>query len=82
MEPEYAVVKVRSEGKTVSCWYEYTAQEPGAMEQATPLLAYATLPYRVKVGDRLLEGSGLSKAVRRQQKKLGLAVLEQVRAKF
>lgn len=79
VEPEYAVVKVKSAGKTVSCWYEYTAVEPGAMEHANPLLAYDTLPYQVKVGDRLMKGPALTEAVKKQQIELGQAVVEQAK---
>ena len=79
VEPEHAVVKVQSGGETVSCWYEYSAVEPGAMEQANPLLAYATLPYQVRVKGRMIKGQALSRAVRQQQVELGQAVVEQAR---
>ena len=79
VEPEYAVVKVQSSGETVSCWYEYSAVESGAMEQANPLLAYATLPYQVRVKGRMIKGQALSRAVRQQQVELGQAVVEQAR---
>lgn len=79
VEPEYAVVKVQSGGDTVSCWYEYTAVEPGAMEHANPLLAYDTLPYQVKVGNRMMKGTELTEAVKQQQIKLGQAVVEQAK---
>jgi hypothetical protein len=79
VEPEYAKVKVQSGSETVSCWYAYDAVEPGAMEHANPLLAYATLPYQVKAGGRLLKGSALTEAVKRQQIEFGSAVVEQAR---
>lgn len=79
VEPEYAIVRVQSDGRSVSCWYEYTAVEPGAMEHATPLLAYATLPYQVKVGEEIWKGPRLTEAVKRQQIKFGKAVVEQTR---
>ncbi len=76
VEPEYAEVKVSANGQTLSCFYAYEAVEPGAMEQATPLLAYATLPYRVRMGDRVLEGRALTAAVEAQQVRWGKAVLD------
>lgn len=79
VEPEYAVVKVQSGSDTVSCWYEYTALEPGAMELATPLLAYSTLPYQVEVEGQLLKGPALTEAVKQRQIKFGQTVIEQVR---
>lgn len=79
VEPEYAVVTARAGGHEVSCWYEYTAVEPGAMEQATPLLAYATLPYQVRLDGRMLKGPALTRAVKRQQAEFGQAVVEQAR---
>ncbi len=79
VRPEYAVVAVRSGAREASCWYEYSAVEPGAMEQATPLLAYATLPYQVRIDGRVLKGQALSAAVRRQQAAFGQAVIEQAR---
>ena len=79
VEPEYAEVKVRSGERRVSCWYAYEAVEPGAMEQATPLLAYATLPYQVEVDGERLGGERLKAAVARQQKEFGRAMLDQAR---
>lgn len=79
VEPEYALVKVQSGSDTVSCWYAYDAVEPGAMEHATPLLAYATLPYQVKVGGELLQGPKLTEAVKRQQVAFGQAVVERTK---
>ena len=76
VEPEYAEVKVQSGSDTVSCWYAYTAVEPGAMENANPLLAYATLPYQVKAGGKVLKGAALTEAVKRQQIEFGKAVVE------
>jgi len=76
VEPEYAEVKVSAAGQALSCFYEYEAVEPGAMEHATPLLAYATLPYRVRMGDRVLEGRELTAAVKGQQVSWGKAVLD------
>ncbi len=79
VEPEYAEVKVGADGRTLSCFYEYDAVEPGAMEHATPLLAYATLPYRVHMGDRILEGRELSEAVKGQQVRWTHAVLDKAK---
>lgn len=76
VEPEYAEVKVSAAGQTLSCFYEYEAVEPGAMEHATPLLAYATLPYRVRMGDRVLEGRELTAVVEAQQVHWGKAALD------
>jgi hypothetical protein len=76
VEPEYARVKVQSGGETVSCWYAYTAVEPGAMEHANPLLAYDTVPYQVKAGGKVLKGPALAEAVKRQQVEFGRAVVE------
>lgn len=76
VEPEYAVVKIQRGSDTASCWYEHDADEAGAMEQANPLLAYATLPYQVKLDDRILRGAELTEAVRHQQVAFGRAVVE------
>ncbi|RMG36788.1 MAG: hypothetical protein D6720_04395 [Gammaproteobacteria bacterium] len=80
VEPEFAEVRVGDGDRTVSCFYAYEAVEPGALEHATPLLAYATLPYEVRVDGRVLEGAALSAAVRQQQRRWNRALLDQARA--
>lgn len=77
VEPEYAVVKLQSGSDTVSCWYAYDAVEPGAMEQANPLLAFATLPYQVDAAGKRWQGPELSEAVKRQQVEFGKVVVQQ-----
>ncbi len=76
VEPEYAVVKLQSGSDTASCWYAYDAVEPGAMEHANPLLAFATLPYQVDAAGKRWQGPELTEAVKRQQREFGRAVLE------
>lgn len=79
VEPEFAEVRVSDGNRTVSCFYAYSAVEPGAMEHATPLLAFATLPYEVHLDGRVLEGTALTAAVRRQQRHWNRAMVEQAR---
>jgi len=76
VEPEYAEVRIQRGSDTASCWYEYDADESGAMELANPLLAFTTLPYQVKVGNEILRGPQLTEAVKRQQVAFGQAVVE------
>ncbi len=79
VEPEYAEVTVEDGKRSVSCFYAYDAVEPGAMEQATPLLAFATLPYEVHLGDQVLKGPALTEAVKRQQLRWNQAMLDKAR---
>lgn len=66
VRPEYAVVSVSGPGQA-ECHYAYSAVEEGAMEHATPLLAYATLPFKVTVDGRELTGQALTRVVTGQQ---------------
>ena len=66
VRPEYAAVSVEGTGKA-TCFYKYEAVEEGAMEQATPLLAYATLPYKVEVDGKDYTGQALTRLVTARQ---------------
>ncbi len=79
VEPEYAEVTVEDGKRSVSCFYAYDAVEPGAMEHATPLLAFATLPYEVRLGEQVLKGPALTEAVKRQQLRWNQAMLDKAR---
>lgn len=80
VEPEFAEVTVGNGDRKVSCFYAYDAVEPGAMEHATPLLAFSTLPYEVHVGERVLKGAALTKAVEHQQRRWNRALFDKAKS--
>lgn len=78
VRPEYAAVSVAAEGqRDVTCYYAYDAVEEGAMEHAEPLLAYATLPFKVVADGRALTGRPLTQLVSEQQIESAREAVEQ-----
>lgn len=80
VEPEFAEVRVSNGDQKVSCFYVYDAVEPGAMEHATPLLAYSTLPYELHIDGKVLKGPALSRAVQHQQRRWNRALFEKAKS--
>ena len=80
VRPEYAVVEVSAgaAGKA-ACFYEYDLVEESAVDHANPLLAYATLPYRMTLDGVQVAEPTLKAAVTMYQKESPAKVLEEAR---
>jgi len=82
--PSYAVTALSFEvtegGQTRSqhsaCHYAYEALEDTAQTLADPLSAYATLPFKMSLGDRVLSDAELLKLVNAEQMRQGRQVVE------
>lgn len=68
--PEDAEITVSGTGRTASCVYDYDAVEESALDHADELNAYATLPSKVTIEGRVLQGAPLRAAVTSAQKRV------------
>lgn len=65
---DYAAVSVAGpHAQTAVCYYDFDAQEQGALELANPMLAYATLPYQMKLNGKVVPRDQLKQATMAQQ---------------
>lgn len=82
--PEYAAVTVRpdatGDSTSATCYFQYDLVEQTAMDHANPILAYATLPFKMTLNGRELSATFLTKITSDEQIRQGKVALERVQS--
>jgi len=82
--PEFAAVTVgfdaNGESTTATCYYQYDLVEETAMDHANPILAYATLPYRMTLNGKDLSKPFLTKITGDEQIRQGKIAMDRVKS--
>jgi len=81
--PEYAAVTVKpdasGDGISATCYFQYDLVDQTAMDHANPILAYATLPFKMTLNGQELSRTFLTKITSDEQIRLGKIALDRIK---
>jgi hypothetical protein len=81
--PEYAAVTVKPDANgdstSATCYFQYDLVDQTAMDHANPILAYATLPFKMTLNGQELSSTFLTKITSHEQIRQGRVALDKVK---